>query len=48
MLELAIRLAIDIISRPGFDMKLKSRTEDGPIYDAFQGAMGWTAGIAAN
>jgi cytochrome P450 len=48
MLELAIRLTIDVISRSGFDMKLKTQTEDGPIYDAFQGAISWTAGLVAN
>lgn len=48
MLELAIRLTIDVISRTGFDMKLKSQTQDGSIYDAFQGAISWTAGLVAN
>jgi sterigmatocystin biosynthesis cytochrome P450 monooxygenase len=48
MLELAMRLTIDVISRSGFDMKLKSQTEDGQIYDAFQGAIGWTTGFVEN
>ena len=48
MLDLAMRLTIDVISRTGFDMKLKSQTEDGPLYDAFQGAISWTAGLVAN
>lgn len=44
MNDLAMRLAIDFIARTMGDIRLKSQTEDNAIYDAFQHAIGWTAG----
>jgi cytochrome P450 len=47
MNDLCLRLAIDVIARSGFDIRLKSQSHESELYDAFQGAIEWTAGSTA-
>ena len=48
MNDLCLRLAFDVIARSGFDIRVKSQSQESEVYDAFQGAVEWTAGATAS
>ncbi|RDW89675.1 hypothetical protein BP6252_01707 [Coleophoma cylindrospora] len=48
MMDLALRLAIDVIGASGFGIRLKSQTEDCEIFNALNAATAWTSGQTAS